>query len=70
MERLINISAMKRNALVNLVSGDINYEQWKITGIKNQDVVAPVATQPSATTPTVANNSVTRVVRSSSVRLA
>ncbi|KEQ32784.1 hypothetical protein SK1126_0687 [Streptococcus mitis] len=60
----------ERNALVNLVSGDINYEQWKITGIKNQDVVAPVATQPSATTPTVANNSVTRVVRSSSVRLA
>ena len=60
----------ERNALVNLVSGDINYEQWKITGIKNQDVVAPVASQPSATTPTVANNSVTRVVRSSSVRLA
>ena len=60
----------ERNALVNLVSGDINYEQWKITGIKNQDVVAPVASQPSATTPIVANNSVTRVVRSSSVRLA
>ena len=60
----------ERNALVNLVSGDINYEQWKITGIKNQDVVALVASQPSATTPTVANNSVTRVVRSSSVRLA
>ena len=60
----------ERNALVNLVSGDINYEQWKITGIKNQDVVAPVTSQPSATTPTVANNSVTRVVRSSSVRLA
>ena len=60
----------ERNALVNLVSGDINYEQWKITGIKNQDVVAPVASQPSATTLIVANNSVTRVVRSSSVRLA
>ena len=60
----------ERNALVNLVSGDINYEQWKIAGIKNQDVVAPVASQASATTPTVANNSVTRVVRSSSVRLA
>ena len=24
----------ERNALVNLVSGDIHYEQWKITGIK------------------------------------
>ena len=60
----------ERNALVNLVSGDINYEQWKITGIKNQDVVAPVASQPSATTPTVANNSVTRVVRSSRSRRA
>ena len=37
----------ERNALVNLVSGDINYEQWKIKAIKNQDVVAPVASQPA-----------------------
>ena len=55
----------ERNALVNLVSGDINYEQWKITGIKNQDVVAPVASQPSVT-----NNGESRVARSSRSRRA
>ena len=60
----------ERNALVNLVSGDINYEQWKITAIKNQDVVAPVASQPAVSTSSVVNNSESRVVRSSSVRLA
>ena len=55
----------ERNALVNLVSGDIHYEQWKITGIKNQDVVAPVASQPSVT-----NNGESRVARSSRSRRA
>ena len=55
----------ERNALVNLVSGDINYEQWKITGIKNQDVVSPVASQPSVT-----NNGESRVARSSRSRRA
>ena len=55
----------ERNALVNLVSGDINYEQWKITGIKNQDVVAPVASQPSVT-----NSAESRVARSSRSRRA
>ena len=60
----------ERNALVNLVSGDINYEQWKITEIKNQDVVAPVASQPTVSTPTVANNGESRVTRSSRSRRA
>ena len=60
----------ERNALVNLVSGDINYEQWKITGIKNQDVVAPVASQPTVSTPTVANNGESRATRSSRSRRA
>ena len=55
----------ERNALVNLVSGDIHYEQWKITGIKNQDVVAPVASQPSVT-----NSAESRVARSSRSRRA
>ena len=55
----------ERNALVNLVSGDIHYEQWKITGIKNQDVVAPAASQPSVT-----NNGESRVARSSRSRRA
>jgi len=60
----------ERNALVNLVSGDISYEQWKITAIKNQDVVAPVASQPAVSTPTVVNNSESRVARSSRSRRA
>ena len=60
----------ERNALVNLVSGDINYEQWKIKAIKNQDVVAPVASQPAVSTPTVVNNSESRVARSSRSRRA
>ena len=60
----------ERNALVNLVSGDIHYEQWKITGIKNQDVVAPVASQPAVSTPTVVNNGESRVARSSRSRRA
>ena len=60
----------ERNALVNLVSGDINYEQWKITAIKNQDVVAPVASQPAISTPSVVNNSESRVARSSRSRRA
>ena len=55
----------ERNTLVNLVSGDINYEQWKITAIKNQDVVAPVASQPSVT-----NSAESRVARSSRSRRA
>ena len=60
----------ERNALVNLVSGDINYEQWKITAIKNQDVVAPVASQPAVSTSSVVNNSESRVARSSRSRRA
>ena len=60
----------ERNALVNLVSGDINYEQWKIKAIKNQDIVAPVASQPAVSTPTVVNNSESRVARSSRSRRA
>ena len=60
----------ERNALVNLVSGDISYEQWKITAIKNQDVVAPVASQPAVSTPTVVNNSESRVAKSSRSRRA
>ena len=60
----------ERNALVNLVSGDINYEQWKITTIKNQDVVAPVASQPAVSTSSVVNNSESRVARSSRSRRA
>ena len=60
----------ERNALVNLVSGDINYEQWKITAIKNQDVVAPVVSQPAVSTSSVVNNSESRVARSSRSRRA
>ena len=60
----------ERNALVNLVSGDINYEQWKITTIKNQDVVAPVASQPAVSTSSAVNNSESRVARSSRSRRA